>query len=166
MSTHQQRLAAAAAKRLSLILSHAANLDFQMSELNRLRDRLRQAEVRSDSFSEAGTHSEPADQTRTSGLPRVREGHSVPRFRLRASRRRRSRRRGPAAALVREPEAAPKDERNDDHQEIEDLVRCPVQPSGCEGKVTSDLGGRSAERGAQVIQEQGDRVDGQGDHAA
>jgi hypothetical protein len=56
MSTHQQRLAAAAAKRLSLILRHAANLNFQMSELNRLRDRLRQAEVWSDSFSEAGPH--------------------------------------------------------------------------------------------------------------
>jgi hypothetical protein len=45
MSTYQQRLAAAAAKRLSLILHDAANLNFQLSELNRLRDRVRQAEV-------------------------------------------------------------------------------------------------------------------------
>jgi hypothetical protein len=45
MSTYQQRLAAAAAKRLSLILHDAADLNFQLSELNRLRDRVRLAEV-------------------------------------------------------------------------------------------------------------------------
>jgi hypothetical protein len=57
MSTYQQLLAAAAAKHLSLIRD-AANLDFQLSELNRLRDRVRQAEALPDSFSEAaGLHS-------------------------------------------------------------------------------------------------------------
>jgi hypothetical protein len=45
MSTNHQRLAAAAAKRLSLILQDATNLNFQLSELNRLRDRVRQAEL-------------------------------------------------------------------------------------------------------------------------
>jgi hypothetical protein len=57
MSTYEQRLAAAAAKRLSLILNDATNLNFQLSELNRLRDRVRRAELRPDSFSEARQHS-------------------------------------------------------------------------------------------------------------
>jgi hypothetical protein len=63
MGTYQQRLAVA--KRLSLILHDAANLNFQLSELNRLRERVRKVELsarrsrrgRPDSFSEAGPHS-------------------------------------------------------------------------------------------------------------
>jgi len=71
MSADEQRFAAAAPKRLSRILNDATNLNFQLSELNRLRDRVRRAEVRPDSFSEAGPHFEPANETRTSGRPRL-----------------------------------------------------------------------------------------------
>jgi|KBSMisStaDraftv2_1062788.scaffolds.fasta_scaffold906232_1 hypothetical protein len=55
---YQQLVAASAmvAKRLSLILQDATNLDFQLSELNRLRDRVRRAEVQLDSFSGIRRH--------------------------------------------------------------------------------------------------------------
>jgi hypothetical protein len=46
MSTYQQRLVAAAEKRLSVLLQDTANLNLQFSELNRLRDRVGQAEGR------------------------------------------------------------------------------------------------------------------------
>jgi hypothetical protein len=44
MSIYEQRLAATAEKRVSVLLHDAANLNLQFSELNRLRDRVRQAE--------------------------------------------------------------------------------------------------------------------------
>jgi hypothetical protein len=45
MSSSQQRLASAAAKRLAAITDMTANLKAQLSELNRLRDRLRKAQL-------------------------------------------------------------------------------------------------------------------------
>ena len=76
---YQQLVAASAmvAKRLSLILQDATNLDFQLSELNRLRDRVRRAEVQLDFvFRNPPAHSGPSNQTRTSGLPKVTQGLS------------------------------------------------------------------------------------------
>lgn len=75
---YQQLVAASAmvAKRLSLILQDATNLDFQLSELNRLRDRVRRAEVQLDLFRNPPAHSGPSNQTRTSGLPKVTQGLS------------------------------------------------------------------------------------------
>jgi hypothetical protein len=45
MSTYERRLAAAAEKRLSVLLHDAVHLNLQFSELNRLRDRVGQAEL-------------------------------------------------------------------------------------------------------------------------
>jgi hypothetical protein len=45
MSSSQQRLASATATRLAAITDMAANLKAQLCELNRLRDRLRKAQL-------------------------------------------------------------------------------------------------------------------------
>lgn len=45
MSSSQQRLASTTATRLAAITDMSANLEAQLSELNRLRDRLRKAQL-------------------------------------------------------------------------------------------------------------------------
>jgi len=45
MSSSKQRLASSTATRLSAITDMAANLETQLSELNRLRDQLRKAQL-------------------------------------------------------------------------------------------------------------------------
>jgi hypothetical protein len=50
MSSSKQRLASATATRLAAITDMAANLEAQLSELNRLRDQLRKAELSARGF--------------------------------------------------------------------------------------------------------------------